>query len=136
MIKFWEKGNVNERRLQSFEKMLYTWQDPAGDRVILWDESDETVENDLRRDGIKPIKDKNGDIQSYWVSFLDGTQRVLLFTNVHNIAFEANSANRLDKVRISLVIIILLIISSAYELQIFRLRLWIYVIIHEFQLSR
>lgn len=89
---------MNERRLQSFEQMLYTWQDPAGDRVILWDEGDDTIENDLRRDGIKPIKDKNGEIKSYWVSFLDGTQRVLLFTKVPNIAFEANSANRLDKV--------------------------------------
>lgn len=77
--------------------MLYTWQDPAGDRIIIWDDGDDTIENDLRRDGIKPIKNNCGDA-SYWVSFLDGTQRVLLFTNVQNIAFEANSANRLDKV--------------------------------------
>lgn len=97
-VKFWEKGNVNERILRPFEKMLYTWQDPAGDRIVLWDDGDETVENDLRRDGIKPIKSRTGDTSAYWVSFLDGTQRVLLFTNVQNIAFEANSANRLDKV--------------------------------------
>lgn len=98
VVKFWEKGNVNERILRPLEKMLYTWQDPAGDRVILWDDGDDTVENDLRRDGIKPIKSSAGDTSAYWVSFLDGTQRILLFTNVQNIAFEANSANRLDKV--------------------------------------
>lgn len=97
LVRFWEKGNVNERRLQPLESMLYTWQDPAGDRVIMYGEDDDTVENDLRRDGIKPIKSKDGE--SYWVSFLDGTQRVLLFTNEQNIAFEANSANRLDKVK-------------------------------------
>lgn len=100
MLKFWEKGNVNERVLQPFEKMLYTWQDPAGDRIILWDDGDDTIENDLRRDGIQRIKRCTDDKESYWVSFLDGTQRVLLFTNIQQIAFEANSANRLDKVRI------------------------------------
>lgn len=99
-MKFWEKGNVNERVLQPFEKMLYTWQDPAGDRLILWDDGDETIENDLRRDGIKPITRNEDNKSAYWVSFLDGTQRVLLFTSVQTIAFEANSANRLDKVRI------------------------------------
>lgn len=96
-VKFWEKGNVNERCLEPFEQMLYTWQDPAGDRIILWGEGDDTIENDLRRDGIKPIKGTK-NIQSYWVSFLDGTQRVLLFTNEYNIAYGASSASRLDKV--------------------------------------
>lgn len=97
LVIFWEKGNVKERQLQPFEKMLYTWQDPAGDRLILWDDGDETIENDLRRDGIKPIKGRNGDT-AYWVSFLDGTQRVLLFTDIQEIACGVNSANRLDKV--------------------------------------
>lgn len=99
-VRFWEKGNVNERILKPYEKMLYTWQDPAGERKILWTgDDDEAVENDLRRDGIgKPITSAGGDKSLYWVSFLDGTQRVLLFTNVENIAVEANSANRLDKV--------------------------------------
>lgn len=32
--------------------MLYTWSDPAGDRVILWDSGKDNVENDLRRDGV------------------------------------------------------------------------------------
>lgn len=100
LVKFCEKGNVNERVLQPYEKMLYTWQDPAGDRLILWDDGDETIENDLRRDGIKPITRNEDNKSAYWVSFLDGTQRVLLFTSVQTIAFEANSANRLDKVRI------------------------------------
>lgn len=97
MIKFWEKGNINEMRLQPFDHMLYTWQDPAGDRVILWDDGDDTIENELRRDESKPQKN-SGSIPSYWVSFLDGTQRVLLFTNEQNIAMDMNSAHRLDKV--------------------------------------
>lgn len=55
VIKFWEKGNSNECLLKPFEKMLYTWQFPAGDRVILYDEGDKTIENDLRRDGLGSI---------------------------------------------------------------------------------
>lgn len=35
---------------------------------------------------------------AYWVSFLDGTQRVLLFTESFGIAKGANSANRLEQV--------------------------------------
>lgn len=101
-VKLWEKGNVNERVLEPFESMLYTWQDPAGDRLILWNDGDDTIENDLRRDGIKPIKDSSGVASSYWVSFLDGTQRVLLFTSIQGIAFGANSVNRLDKVCINI----------------------------------
>lgn len=97
MIKVWEKGNVNELRLRPFERLLYTWQDPAGDRVILWDDGDDTIENDLRRDESKPCKHFT-TIPSYWVSFLDGTQRVLLFTNEQSIAMDLNSAHRLDKV--------------------------------------
>lgn len=100
LVKFWEKGNVNERVLQPYEKMLYTWQDPAGDRLILWDDGDETIENDLRRDGIKPIARNEDNKSAFWVSFLDGTQRVLLFTSIQTIAYGANSANRLDKVRL------------------------------------
>lgn len=100
LVKFWEKGNVNERVLQPYEKMLYTWQDPAGDRLILWDDGDETIENDLRRDGIKPIARNEDNKSAFWVSFLDGTQRVLLFTSMQSIAYGANSANRLDKVRL------------------------------------
>lgn len=55
-ISFWEKGNVNERLLQPYEKMLYTWADPAGDRLILWDDGEKPVENDLRRDGINQLR--------------------------------------------------------------------------------
>lgn len=56
LVRFWEKGNVNERQLKPFEKVLYTWDDPAGDRVILWDHGDKHVENDLRRDGVDEFK--------------------------------------------------------------------------------
>lgn len=49
-IKFWEKGNSNEHQLKPCEKTFYTWQNPAGDRLILYGEGEQTFENDLRRD--------------------------------------------------------------------------------------
>lgn len=36
--------------------MLYTWADPAGDRMILWNDGDKQIENDLRRDGVAPFQ--------------------------------------------------------------------------------
>lgn len=56
LVRFFEKGNVNERQVKPSEKMLYTWQNPAGDRLIIWNDGEKTVENDLRRDGINQIK--------------------------------------------------------------------------------
>lgn len=56
LVKFWENGNEQDRQLKPMEKMLYTWENPAGDRVILWDENGKTVENDLRRDGINQVQ--------------------------------------------------------------------------------
>lgn len=44
------------RTLNPLEKMLYTWADPAGDRIILWSDGDKHVENDLRRDGVAPFQ--------------------------------------------------------------------------------
>ncbi|XP_037905174.1 vacuolar protein sorting-associated protein 13 isoform X4 [Hermetia illucens] len=100
-VSFWEKGNVNKRILKPKQKMLYTWSDPAGDRVILWDSGKDNVENDLRRDGVDtyftgPETDENN--KCYWVSFLDGTQRVLLFTDQAGIAHEAQSISQLEVV--------------------------------------
>lgn len=55
-VKFYEKGNVNERVLQPNERMLYTWQNPTGDRLIWWSDGDKSVENDLRRDGLNQME--------------------------------------------------------------------------------
>lgn len=44
--------NLMSRIVKPSEKMLYTWADPAGDRIILWNDGDKRVENDLRRDGV------------------------------------------------------------------------------------
>ncbi|XP_070507341.1 intermembrane lipid transfer protein Vps13 isoform X3 [Chironomus tepperi] len=116
-ITFWEKGNVNGRVLKPNNMIYYTWNDPAGERKIMWQSKGKGyVENDLRRDGVdefiisrenspeEPTTSTGITQQSpdsdiiYWVSFLDGTQRVLLFTKNEAIAESTQSSSRLDQV--------------------------------------
>ena len=87
------------RVLRPKQKMLYTWLNPAGDRAIVWNNGPkETVENDLRRDGINQIVSHDSGKEVFWVSFLNGTQRVLLLTNDESIADSVQSANQLDHI--------------------------------------
>lgn len=116
-ITFYEKGNVNARVLEPFQKMFYTWVDPAGERKITWNNSGKnSIENDLRRDGVDEfIISEAGESSTgkrrgssasqgsasnkiWWISFLDGTQRVLLFTKNPSVALGNTSASRLDQV--------------------------------------
>jgi vacuolar protein sorting-associated protein 13A/C len=111
-ITFWEKGNVNGRLLRPQQLTYYTWVDPAGERIITWKNvGKNNVENDLRRDGVDEFtvavddneacssQRRNSTLEKlYWVSFLDGTQRVLLFTKNTSVANSTQSSSRLDQV--------------------------------------
>jgi vacuolar protein sorting-associated protein 13A/C len=117
-ITFWEKGNVNGRVLKPLEMVYYTWTDPVGERKITWKNLNKSnAENDLRRDGVDQflvVPDSSQEPSTsdgrrahrrssqlepvFWVSFLDGTQRVLLFTKNQSLAENTQSSNRMDKV--------------------------------------
>uniref|UniRef100_A0A182VBQ3 Vacuolar protein sorting-associated protein 13 n=1 Tax=Anopheles merus TaxID=30066 RepID=A0A182VBQ3_ANOME len=96
---FKEKGDVNGKILMPSQMVLHTWIDPAGERKIVWESGPKAqpIENDLRRDGISEFKSPTDGV-IYWVSFLNGTQRVLLITDNCNIAYGVHSASRLDQV--------------------------------------
>ncbi|XP_058837903.1 intermembrane lipid transfer protein Vps13 isoform X2 [Topomyia yanbarensis] len=96
---FKEKGDVNGKILMPNQLVLHTWINPAGERKIMWDSGSKlvSVENDLRRDDISEFKSPT-DRDIFWVSFLNGTQRVLLVTDNANIAYGVHSASRLDQV--------------------------------------
>lgn len=115
-ISFWEKGNVNVRTLKAKQMIYFTWIDPAGERTLTWKNLGKSnVENDLRSDGVDefincsdesemltlPSEIRRGSSQNnkvYWVSFLDGTQRVLMFTKNPSVAGGTQSSSRLDQV--------------------------------------
>ncbi|XP_052870380.1 intermembrane lipid transfer protein Vps13 [Anopheles cruzii] len=96
---FKEKGDVNGKILMPNQMVLHTWIDPAGERTIVWESGSKApaIENDLRRDGISEFKTPGGS-EIYWVSFLNGTQRVLLVTDNCSIASGVHSAIHLDQV--------------------------------------
>ncbi|XP_055592823.1 intermembrane lipid transfer protein Vps13-like [Uranotaenia lowii] len=96
---FKEKGDVNGKILMPNQMVLHTWVNPAGERKIIFDSGSKLapVENDLRKDDISEFASPS-DKAVYWVSFLNGTQRILLITDNANIAYELHSASRLDQV--------------------------------------
>ena len=67
--------------------MLFTWEKPSAARTLSWKvcyKDAKVYENPLKTDGFDVFKIGNG--QMAWVSFLDGMQRVLLFTDKPELA--------------------------------------------------
>ncbi|RZB70333.1 DUF1162 domain containing protein [Asbolus verrucosus] len=95
-MNFWEKESVQIRKLASHHCMLYTWENPSGPRILVWEGGHKKeYHNDLRKDGVDDYSvGENYNI--YWVSFLDGMQRILLFTQDKFVAQNAQSANLLE----------------------------------------
>jgi vacuolar protein sorting-associated protein 13A/C len=89
---------------------LFTWEDPCGQKKLAWygmnaSREKEEVVNQLRKDAVGKLwvsKVSKNDPDVYWVSFLDGMQRVLLFTTNHNIAREAQTAFDLEPISMEL----------------------------------
>lgn len=97
VINFWEKESVTIRQLEPSHSVLYTWENPTGPRLLVWETGKKAeTEDELRKDGLGEIVLENE--KSYWVSFLDGMQRVLLFTSDINIANDAQSSGDLENI--------------------------------------
>ncbi|KAJ8727553.1 hypothetical protein PYW07_001672 [Mythimna separata] len=103
-ITLYEKENVNTKSLASMHKMLYTWDNPAGPRVLIFESHKRReIENDLRQDGIGEfLIDETKTV--YWVSFLDGLQRVILFTEDPILASGAHTIGEAELVDTELVL--------------------------------
>ncbi|CAG9865247.1 unnamed protein product [Phyllotreta striolata] len=96
---YWEKESVQKRYLQPNESVLYTWENPSGPRQLVWDRGNrrEIIE-DLRKDKYGEFSPKDG-VYVYWTSFLDGMQRILLFTKEHCLAESAQASNILEQIQ-------------------------------------
>lgn len=76
---------------------MYTWDNPSGSRVLVWDIGNgKELEDDLRKDDLGEFAPRSNQTV-YWVSFLDGMQRILLFTEDRFIAEQAQSAKGLEE---------------------------------------
>lgn len=98
-MNFWEKETVQIRKLYPSHSFLYTWENPSGPRVLVWDIGhNKEQEDDLRKDGVGEFSPKEGVI-IYWASFLNGMQRTLLFTTQQQVAEDAQSAKQFEQIQ-------------------------------------
>ena len=81
---------MNEiKRLAPGQSVLYTWQDPLGKRELIWSSGEKKNQKDeLLKDTIDGYL-YDSDTKIYYVSFLDGMQRVMLFTEDIALATKA-----------------------------------------------
>ncbi|XP_044135757.1 vacuolar protein sorting-associated protein 13C isoform X2 [Bufo gargarizans] len=90
------EGIDEEMVLLPGETRLFAWADPTGTKKLVWTYSQSKGELDL-------LKDESGqfayspEIQIHWVSFLDGRQRVLLFTEDVALVTKARQAEEMEQ---------------------------------------
>ncbi|KAK9299460.1 hypothetical protein QLX08_007488 [Tetragonisca angustula] len=98
-IDFWEKGSLNVRSIQSYNRMFYTWENPAGPRRLVWEDNNKKeIEETLRKDTLGGFQLPDLAEEVYYVSFLDGTQRVLLFTTNMKVAEDCELAGDFEPI--------------------------------------
>ncbi|CAG2170405.1 unnamed protein product, partial [Oppiella nova] len=98
-----EQKHVNT--LPANHSVHYTWDLPTGVRQLVWKSNDRVDEQmvDLKCDALLEV-DVSQDIHHtkvFVVSFLDGKQRVLLFTNDYLLATNALQAGEITKPKIN-----------------------------------
>uniref|UniRef100_A0A8C1V8U3 Vacuolar protein sorting 13 homolog C n=1 Tax=Cyprinus carpio TaxID=7962 RepID=A0A8C1V8U3_CYPCA len=95
-VNFRQRGCEESWALRPGEAQRFAWDDPAGERKLCWSCQDYSGELDL-------VKDECGQfaysslVQIHWVSFLDGRQRVLIFTEDVGIVSKARQAEALEQ---------------------------------------
>eukprot|EP00062_Callorhinchus_milii_P002445 gi/632938634/ref/XP_007905785.1/ PREDICTED: vacuolar protein sorting-associated protein 13C [Callorhinchus milii] len=95
-FRFKQSGVQEEVILDPGKARLFTWADPAGNRKLNWGCAWKTGELDLFKDQFGQfLGDQNTQI--HWVSFLDGRQRVLLFTEDVAVVSKARQAEDLKQ---------------------------------------
>ncbi|XP_076183155.1 vacuolar protein sorting 13C isoform X2 [Ptiloglossa arizonensis] len=98
-IQFWEKGSLNVRSVQSFNRMFYTWENPAGPRKLIWEDNNKKeIEHTLRKDILGTFQLPELEEEIFYVSFLDGTQRILLFTSNMKVAEDCQLVGDLEAI--------------------------------------
>ncbi|XP_051920113.1 intermembrane lipid transfer protein VPS13C isoform X3 [Hippocampus zosterae] len=104
-ISYKQSGCSEVHRLKPGEARRFAWDDPAGVRTLSWSCSERSGETDLLKDEVGQFP-YDGLSEVHWVSFLDGRQRVLIFTEDVAVVTKARQAEELEQyqleVRVSL----------------------------------
>ncbi|XP_070809810.1 intermembrane lipid transfer protein VPS13C isoform X2 [Pituophis catenifer annectens] len=95
-LKYQQSGLQEVMELKPKEVRLFVWADPTGIRKLSWNYAQNTGELDLLKDecGQFPY---NANTPIHWVSFLDGRQRVLVFTEDVALVSKARQAEEMEQ---------------------------------------
>uniref|UniRef100_A0A3B3UNE3 Vacuolar protein sorting-associated protein 13 VPS13 adaptor binding domain-containing protein n=1 Tax=Poecilia latipinna TaxID=48699 RepID=A0A3B3UNE3_9TELE len=89
-ISYRQSGSEVTHKLEPCEARRFAWDDPAGTRKLCWSCKEHSGELDLQFT-------YDGQAQIHWVSFLDGRQRVLLFTEDTGVVTRARQSEELEQ---------------------------------------
>lgn len=95
-INYSQSGSPVVHELKPGEARRFAWDDPAGVRMLSWNCKERSGELDLLKDQVGQFS-SNSLSQVHWVSFLDGRQRVLLFTEDAGVVTKARQAEELEQ---------------------------------------
>ncbi|XP_051507279.1 intermembrane lipid transfer protein VPS13C-like isoform X3 [Myxocyprinus asiaticus] len=95
-VNFRQRGCEECWTLKPGEVQRFAWGDPSGVRKLCWSCQDHTGELDLVKDECGQFAYDNL-VQIHWVSFLDGRQWVLIFTEDVGVVTKARQAEELEQ---------------------------------------
>ncbi|XP_061669454.1 intermembrane lipid transfer protein VPS13C isoform X3 [Syngnathoides biaculeatus] len=95
-ISYKQSGCAAVHRLRPGEARRFAWDDPAGLRRLAWTCAEHSGETDLLKDELGQFS-YDGLSEVHWVSFLDGRQRVLIFTEDVAVVTKARQAEELEQ---------------------------------------
>lgn len=97
-LSFHQSGQQRTQQVDPQEALMYAWDDALGKRELVWTcGKKKEVKTELMQDGMEEFF-ADDDSKVYWVSFLDGLQRVLMFTEDIAVAASAQEAGELEQV--------------------------------------
>ncbi|XP_027143245.1 vacuolar protein sorting-associated protein 13C isoform X3 [Larimichthys crocea] len=95
-ISYKQSGSAVVHQLKPGEARRFAWDDPASVRKLSWSCMEHSGELDLLKDEVGQFS-YDSLSQVHWVSFLDGRQRVLLFTEDVGVVTKARQAEELEQ---------------------------------------
>ncbi|KGL81364.1 Vacuolar protein sorting-associated protein 13C, partial [Tinamus guttatus] len=95
-LRYKQSGLQEEMELKPKQVCLFAWTEPTKTKKLTWMYSQNFGEHDLLKDDCGQFA-YNANTQIHWVSFLDGRQRVLLFTDDVALVSKARQAEELEQ---------------------------------------
>ena len=106
-LSFFFSGVNDVKSLRPGSSVLYTWQDPLGKRELVWSGGEKkNQKNELLKDVIDQFL-YDPDTPIFYVSFLDGMQRVMLFTEDLVLATKAQQVSVAYRYLLLLILLLL-----------------------------